>query len=145
MTETMTKPIKAESEQSLPEDVRVAFTGSPEVQAAWDDLTQIGRRDFLSWIESAKQEETRKRRIAIACDKLLRGQRRPCCYAVVPMDLYRVLGADPTAKAQWSRLDANEKRDFSDWVEASPDKETRRARVEQARALLAAGEKEPLE
>ncbi len=59
------------------------------------------------------------------------------------MDLYRALGTDPTAKARWSGLTADEKRDFSDWVEATKDKETRRARIEKACALLAAGERRP--
>jgi hypothetical protein len=43
--------------------------------------------------------------------------------------------------AQWSRLSADEERDFSDWVEASKDKETRKTRIEKACTLLAAGKR----
>ena len=31
---------------------------------------------------------------------LVSGKRRPCCYAIVPMNLYKALAANPKAKAQ---------------------------------------------
>ena len=136
------QPVGA-SEAALPADFLVALAAAPAAMQAWDDLTQIGRRDFLSWIESAKQAETRRRRIRIACENLVKGKRRPCCYAVVPMDLYKALGADPVAKVQWGGLSANEKRDFSDWVESSADKNERRSRVQVACRFLAEGARAP--
>lgn len=139
----MKKGSTVSSEAEVPTDLREALAKVPAIEAAWEDLTAIGRRDFVSWIESAKKEETRKRRIEIACDKLAKGERRPCCYAVVPMDLYKVLGDTPEAKAQWSTLSADEKRDFSDWVEDSEDKVIRKARVQETCALLVAGKREP--
>jgi uncharacterized protein YdeI (YjbR/CyaY-like superfamily) len=138
----MTK-MKPDPVEDIPRDLRDALAAVPAIEAAWKGLTPIGRRDFVSWIETAKQEETRKRRIAIACDKLASGKRRPCCYAVVPMDLYRALGENPAAKAKWSDLSADEKRDFSDWVEASPDKVARKSRVEESCAMLLAGRRGP--
>ena len=131
------------AETNVPEDLRKALAANPRAKAQWATLTQISRRDFITWIEAAKQPVTRQRRVRIACDKLVSGQRRPCCYAVVPMHLYRALGDAPKAKAQWSTLTANEKRDFSDWVEGSGDKETREQRVEKACVLLAAGKRHP--
>ncbi len=127
----------------LPEDLRTALAAAPVAEAAWQELTDIGRRDFTSWINEAKQAETRARRIQRACENLAKGKRRPCCYAVVPMDLYKALGADPAAKAQWSSLDANEKRDFSDWVEASDDKVARKARIAEACSMLIGGKRTP--
>jgi len=129
-------------------DLREALAASPKAEAAWNDLTPISRRDFTSWINEAKQPETRRRRIERCCENLAKGKRRPCCYAVVPMDLYKALGAAPVidgkgAKAQWSALTADEKRDFSDWVEASEDKATRKVRIEEACAQLAAGKRRP--
>src|SRR5688572_2729040 len=117
-------------EAKVPADLRNALAANCAAEAAWKDLTPISRRDFISWINGAKQEETRKKRIQRCCENLVKGKRRPCCYAVVPMDLYKVLGADAKAKAQWSDLSANEKRDFSDWVEAAENKEMRKARIE---------------
>ena len=98
---------------------------------------------YKGWINEAKQPETRRRRVERACENLVAGKRRPCCYAVVPMDLYRALGEDPTAKARWGDLTANEKRDYSDWVEAAPNRETRKGRVAEACALLSAGKRGP--
>jgi len=126
----------------VPRDLREALTASG-AEAAWNALTAIGRRDFVGWINEAKLAETRGRRIERCCENLAKGKRRPCCYAVVPMDLYKALGAAPEAKAKWSALSADEKRDFSDWVEASEDKAIRKSRVQEACALLVAGKKNP--
>ena len=126
-------------EVNVPEDLREALTSAPGAEAAWYALTAIGRRDFVGWINEAKQAETRQRTIERCCENLLKGKRRPCCYAVVPMDLYKALGESPEAKALWSTLSADEKRDFSDWVESSEDKATRKSRVQEACALLLAG------
>ena len=137
------KPFGEETEPPVPADFRKALAAAPVAEAAWNDLTPIARRDFMSWIDSAKQAETRRRRIERACENLAAGKRRPCCYAVVPMDFYKSLGADPTTKGKWSGLTADEKRDFSDWIEASEDKGTRKGRIEEACAMLAAGRRHP--
>jgi uncharacterized protein YdeI (YjbR/CyaY-like superfamily) len=126
-----------------PADLRKALAAAPAAEAAWRDLTPIARRDFISWIDSAKQAETRRRRIERACENLAAGKRRPCCYAVVPMDLYKALGAAPKAKARWSDLTPTERRDLTDWIESAKVRETRKGRVEEACAMLAAGKRCP--
>src|SRR3989344_4420148 len=98
------KPAGEGSEPKAPTDLRKSLVATPKVEALWKDLTPIARRDFISWIESAKQLETRKRRIEVACSKLLAGKRRPCCYAIVPMNLYKTLGVNKKAKTTWSGL-----------------------------------------
>jgi uncharacterized protein YdeI (YjbR/CyaY-like superfamily) len=45
-------------------------------KAQWSDLTPIERRDFISWMDSAKPE-AHKRRIEKACVMLAAGKRRP--------------------------------------------------------------------
>ena len=47
----------------VPSDLHKVLAASPKAKAQWDDLTPIARRDFISWINSAKQQETRKRRV----------------------------------------------------------------------------------
>ena len=125
--------------EEIPNDLGQALAASPLAAAAWQGLTAIGQRDFISWINEAKQAETRKRRIERCCENLVKGKRRPCCYAVEPMDLYKALGADPMAKAHWSKLTADEKRDVSDWVEDADDKVMRKSRIAQSCAMLVAG------
>ena len=138
-----TKSEQQDVEALVPPDLQQALAAVPDAEIAWSSLTAIGRRDFISWINEAKQAETRQRRIVRCCENLLKGKKRPCCYAVVPMDLYKALGENPTAKAHWSELNANEKRDFSDWIEDSNDKAMRRARIMEALARLEVGKSSP--
>ena len=49
-----------ESEPRLPTDLRKAFAATPMAKAQWRDLTPIARRDFISWIDSAKQLKTHR-------------------------------------------------------------------------------------
>ena len=137
------KKENAEPETKVPEDLRTALATVQGTEEAWNALTPIGRRDFIGWINEAKLAETRQKRIMRCCENLLKGKRRPCCYAVVPMDLYKALGSSPAAKDQWSRLSANEKRDFSDWIEASENKAVRKQRVVEACVRLSAGSSVP--
>ena len=132
-----------ESELGLPTDLRKAFAATPMAKAQWRDLTPIARRDFISWIDSAKQPETRRRRIERACSMLAAGKRRPCCYSIVSFNLYTVLAATPKAKAQWSDLTPMERRDFISWMDSAKEPETRRRRIERACSMLAAGKRRP--
>src|ERR1700722_2369929 len=58
-------------------DLHLALKATPTAKAQWSDLTPVERRDFISWIESAKQLVTRSRRIERACSMLAAGKRRP--------------------------------------------------------------------
>jgi hypothetical protein len=40
----------------------------------------MARRDWIRWVASAKQDETRARRIENGIDMLTHGKRRPCCF-----------------------------------------------------------------
>ena len=137
------KPVAEESEIRVPAALLMALEAAPLAEAAWNDLTPIGRRDFISWINEAKLPETRRRRIERCCENLVKGKRRPCCFAVVPMDFYRALGESPVAKAKWSDLTATEKRNLTDWIEAVKEKGARKSRVEEACALLMDGRRCP--
>ena len=132
-----------ESEARVPMDLRKALAANPKAKAQWSDLTPIARRDFISWIESAKQPETHRRRIEVACSKLVAGKRRPCCYAIVPMGVYKALAAAPKAKAQWRDLTPNARRDFVDWIDSTKEPEMRTRRIEKACAMLASGKRHP--
>ena len=130
-------------EPTVPPDLRKSLAASPGAKAAWSDLTPIARRDFLSWIAGAKQPETRRRRVERACDMLVTGKRRPCCYAVVPLDLHNALKTAPPAKAGWTGLTSDARRDFIDWIEAAKAREARKGRIERACTMLAGGKRRP--
>ena len=136
-----TYPIKKGSEIKVPTDLRKALSAIPIAKAVWDDITPIARRDFITWIESAKQPETRVRRIQVTCDKLTSGKRRPCCYAVVPMHLYKALDKNAKAKAVWKDLTGMERRDFTDWIDETNDKEVTKLRIEKVCQVLASNKR----
>jgi hypothetical protein len=72
---------KEEPETKVPADLRKALAGAaPKVRAVWADITPVARRDWIHWILSAKQEETRARRVRNACSMLASGKRRVCCF-----------------------------------------------------------------
>src|SRR6266480_6969039 len=137
------KPAGEESEARLPEDLRKALAAAAAAKAEWKDLTPIARRDFISWIDSAKQLETRRRRIEKACSMLAAGKRHPCCYSIVSFNLYTALAATPMAKAQWSGLTPIERRDFISWMDSAIQPEAHRRRIEKACVMLAAGKRRP--
>jgi hypothetical protein len=70
-----------EPEMRVPDDLRQALAAAgPQSRAGWDDITPLARRDWIFSITSAKQPETRARRIAKAVDMLSTGKRRLCCF-----------------------------------------------------------------
>jgi Bacteriocin-protection, YdeI or OmpD-Associated len=64
----------------LPGDLRNALLANPTVLEAWKDITPLARNEFICWVEDAKQEKTRERRIRRTQEELEEGQRRPCCW-----------------------------------------------------------------
>jgi hypothetical protein len=74
-------PVAEEPEPKVPSDLKRALAAAtPKARAVWSDITAVARRDWIFWIVSAKQAETRARRITTACSKLAAGQRRACCF-----------------------------------------------------------------
>ncbi len=74
-------PAAKEPEPEVPADLRKALaTAAPNARNLWSDITPNARRDWIHWITSAKQEETRARRIKNACSMLAAGKRRVCCF-----------------------------------------------------------------
>ena len=143
MSKLKSKLAGEEPGPKAPPDLRQALTVFPKANAKWNDLTPIARRDFLSWIDSAKQAETRQRRIERACSMLVAGKRRPCCYSIVSLDLHLALKATPAAKAQWSDLTPDERRDFIGWMDSARVREAHQRRIKEACSMLAAGKRRP--
>jgi uncharacterized protein YdeI (YjbR/CyaY-like superfamily) len=143
MNKVNSKPTGKESEPKLPTDLGKALAATPMAKAQWRDLTPLARRDFISWIGSAKQPETRRRRIDRACSMLAAGKRRPCCYSIVSFNLYTALAATPKAKVKWSDLTPTERRDFISWMDSAKEPEAHKRRIEKACSMLAVGKRRP--
>ena len=75
------KTISSGVVHKLPADVRKTLGSEPKVLAVWEDITPLARNEWICWIEEAKKIETRTRRIKWMGENLLKGKRRPCCWA----------------------------------------------------------------
>jgi len=63
----------------LPGDLAKALV-EKELVSSWEALSAIGRNEFICWIEDAKQQKTRIKRIVRSTEDLLEGKKRPCCW-----------------------------------------------------------------
>ena len=63
------------------EDMQAALTADPAALALWQALTPLGRNEFICWVEDARQDKTRARRIVRTLEELHEGKKRPCCWA----------------------------------------------------------------
>lgn len=68
----------------VPDDLRKALISDPKALAAWEDITPLARNEWICLVVSAKQDETRTRRIERTRNQLSEGKRRPCCWAGCP-------------------------------------------------------------
>src|SRR5947209_1785228 len=64
----------------LPSDLRAALLANAVALEAWNGITPLARNEFICWVESAKQDATRERRIRRTQEELEDGMRRPCCW-----------------------------------------------------------------
>jgi uncharacterized protein YdeI (YjbR/CyaY-like superfamily) len=64
----------------LPTDLRDALVARPSALVAWLDITPLARNEFICWVEDAKKDVTRERRIRRTNEELEDGMRRPCCW-----------------------------------------------------------------
>lgn len=65
----------------MPADLLKALTASKKITDLWEDISPLARNEFICWVEEAKQDKTRQRRIRRTTEELLEGKRRPCCWA----------------------------------------------------------------
>lgn len=65
----------------MPHDLSIALNETTDVVELWEALTPIGRNEFICWVEDAKQEKTRLKRISRTVEELQEGKKRPCCWA----------------------------------------------------------------
>lgn len=74
------EPVKDWPEPDVPEDLEQALKSSPKEYALWKNVTPMARWDWIRWISSTKNPDTRKKRIEVEISKLKKGMKRPCCF-----------------------------------------------------------------
>ncbi|MDB5183143.1 MAG: hypothetical protein JWO47_927 [Candidatus Saccharibacteria bacterium] len=72
--------VKNWPEPEIPKDVQKGIVDNPETHDLWARVTPMSRWEWLRWINSTNNMETREKRIEVSCSKLLNGLRRPCCF-----------------------------------------------------------------
>ncbi len=55
--------IQREDPDYIPEDLRTALNQDPDAQLAYQALSESKRKRFVYWLQSAKQEQTRQKRV----------------------------------------------------------------------------------
>lgn len=68
----------------LPADFRKAIAADADARGVWGDITPLARNEWICWVDSAKKDDTRQRRIEVGIDKMRGGMRRPCCWPGCP-------------------------------------------------------------
>ncbi|MEQ1849430.1 MAG: YdeI/OmpD-associated family protein [Candidatus Peribacteraceae bacterium] len=74
------RALEAGSHHHLPVDVAAALLSTKDARITWSDITPLARNEWICWMQSAKKEETRAKRIRIGVEQLGAGKRRPCCW-----------------------------------------------------------------
>ena len=73
-------PMEEWPEPEIPADIKKALASAPHSYETWLETTPMARWDWIRWIRSTNNPDTRKKRIVVGCDKLRKGMKRPCCF-----------------------------------------------------------------
>jgi len=74
------EPMAQWPEPKVPADLVEALAADPEARTLWMDITSLARWDWIRWIGSTRNPETRTIRIAKTLSKLRSGKRAACCF-----------------------------------------------------------------
>ena len=74
------EPMATWPEPRVPADLAEALAADPETRRLWKDITPLSRWDWIRWIGSTRNRDTRAIRIAKTLSKLSSGKRAACCF-----------------------------------------------------------------
>ena len=74
------EPMARWPEPKVPADLADAMASDPEGRRLWSDITPLARWDWIRWIGSTRNRETRAIRIEKTLSKLRSGKRAACCF-----------------------------------------------------------------
>lgn len=68
-------------EPDVPEDLATALATAPQtIQDLWGEITPMARWEWVRWVNSTRNADTRLRRVDVSISKMQGGKRRPCCF-----------------------------------------------------------------
>src|SRR6266699_6938004 len=74
------EPTRDWPEPKLTADLKSALTADPQAHTPWMDITPMARWDWIRWIGSTRNRDTRAIRIEKTLSKLRSGKRAACCF-----------------------------------------------------------------
>jgi hypothetical protein len=74
------EPMARWPEPKVPADLAEALASAPHARRLWMDITPVARWDWIRWIGSTKNPDTRTIRIEKTLSKLMSGKRAACCF-----------------------------------------------------------------
>ena len=77
----MAKGISNGTVHKVPQDLKNDLARSLKALKAWENITPLARNEWICWVITVKKIETRKDHIKRTVAELIKGKRRPCCWA----------------------------------------------------------------
>src|SRR5262245_27113952 len=74
------EPMAPWPEPKVPADLAEALASDPPARRLWLDVTPVARWDWIRWIGSTRNRDTRAIRIEKTLSKLRSGRRAACCF-----------------------------------------------------------------
>ena len=74
------EPMALWPEPKVPADLAAALASDPQSRRLWIDITPVARWDWIRWIGSTRNRDTRAIRIEKTLSKLRSGKRAACCF-----------------------------------------------------------------
>jgi bacteriocin resistance YdeI/OmpD-like protein/uncharacterized protein DUF1905 len=74
------KPMAQWPEPKVPADLADALASDSQARTSWVDITPLARWDWIRWIGSTRNRDTRAIRIEKTLSKLRSGKRAACCF-----------------------------------------------------------------
>ena len=68
----------------VPPDLAKILLANAAVLAIWAGLTPLARNEWICWVEDARRDATRQKRMLRLSADLKAGKRRPCCWPGCP-------------------------------------------------------------